>query len=205
MKKLCILIAGIILTTAIIQPVEAKWFWQKKKKTQPVKEEKVEKVIKYTVESARQTAFKDVKTELPTSEYKSHITDNLLRTNLSYIKRTDTIAIDTNNTPRNIYPSYVGNLFVSYGVRYHKAPEKVWFYSSAGKLLRFEIDNNTGPNIFPRTSLTYNNKGSLSSVTFYVSTTDQYNFDGKGNLVVHWVGETGYNASGQPIRVKRSL
>lgn len=205
MKKLCIIIAGIILASSLSQSADAKWFWQKKKKTQPVKQEKVEKVVKYTVESARQTAFKDVKSELPLSEYKSHLTDSLLRTNLSYVKRVDTIAIDTNNTPRNIYPSYVGNLFVSYGVRYHKSPEKVWFYNSNGKLLRFEIDNNSKLDVFPRTALTYNSKGALSSVTFYVSTTDQYNFDGKGNLVVHWVGETGYNASGQPIRVKRSL
>ena len=203
MKKIIVSIVAFVMVVSMTQPANACWFWKKKKKAAPV--EKVEKVVKYTVETARQTSFKDVKTELPQSDYKAHLTDTLFRTNMSYVRMVDTIAIDTNSTPRNIYPSYVGNLFVSYGVRYHKSPERVWFYNSNGKLLRFEIDNNSKLDVFPRTSLTYNNKGKLSSVTFYVSPTDQYNFDGNGNLVVHWVGETGYNASGQPIRVKRSL
>jgi len=195
-KLLTILLLLVCMTT----PCDAKWFWQKKK--EPVKQ--VEKPVTYTVETAKETAFKNVSHTLPQSEYKAYLKDNLFSTNIAHI-RSNILCANTNNNPRNLFPSYCGRTFVSYGIRYHKNPERVWFYGSTGKLLRFEVDNNMKTDIFPRTSLTYNNKGNLSNVTFYVSKSDQYNFDGNGNLIIHWVGTKAYNRSGQLMRITREL
>lgn len=195
-KRIGIFSIAIILL--IVQPVNAKWF---QKKTKVVEQQKV---VKYTVETARQTAFNNVQTVLSQSFYKAYLTDALYRSNLSNIQ-SNYLLIESGNTPRALYPSYCGKMFVSYGIRYCKKPEIVWFYGSTGKLLRFELDNNAKSDVFPRTSLTYNNKGILSNVTFYVSTSDQYNFDGKGNLIIHWVGTKAYNRYGKLMKITRQI
>ena len=114
-------------------------------------------------------------------------------------------VIGEKENPRTLYPSYCGTTLFSYGIRYHKAPERVWVYTSKGKLLRIEIDNNSSAEVFPRTSLTYNSKGTLSNVTFYVSKSNQYNFDGKGNLIIHWVGTKAYSRSGKLMKITRTI
>jgi hypothetical protein len=70
--------------------------------------------------------------------------------------------------------------------------------------LRIEIDNNN-PQIYPKRTVTYNNKGNLHTVVLYISEKEQYNFDGQGNLVVHWIGERGFNRMGQLLKIRRSL
>jgi hypothetical protein len=105
---------------------------------------------------------------------------------------------------RFLFPLYIGDTLISYGIRYAEKPDKVYYYNSKGNLLRIEFDNNNPPT-YPKRTLTYNNKGNLNSVVLYISDREQYNFDGKGNLVVHWIGERGFNRMGQPIRIRRSL
>jgi len=199
MKKLKILILLIVITGLFNQVTEAKVF---NKKTKAPK--KVEKPVTYTVNSARQILFKNTVSVMPQSEYKSHLTDKLYSSNMYLIEK-NMFSSESNNTPRNLFPSYCGNMFVSYGIRYHKSPERVWVYNSNGKLIRIEFDNNIEADVFPRTALTYNNKGMLSGATLYVSKSDQYNFDGKGNLIVHWVGTKAYNRSGKLMRITRQL
>ena len=199
MKRIKLLAILVIMTGLFIQTAEAKKV--KNKTTEPVK---TEKIISYTVETAKRELFKDTTVTLSSSEYKSHLTDKLFSANM-YLISQNMFSSDSNNSPRNLFPSYCGNLFLSYGIRYQKAPERVWVYNTTGKLIRFEIDNNISSDVYPRKSLTYNNKGMLSGATLYVSKSDQYNFDGRGNLIVHWVGTKAYNRSGKLMKITRQI
>lgn len=157
--------------------------------------------VKYTLPTARTEAFKKVPSSLPLSYYKADLTDKLHNSNMHYIKLS---VQPENGTIRNIYPSYCCDTLISYGIRYENRLNKVYYYNSSGKLLRIEFDDNN-PQIYPKRITTYNNKGKLHTVVFYVSETEQYNFDGNKNLIVHWVGEKAYNKDGKLMRIRRSL
>ena len=155
----------------------------------------------YTVPTAKAEAFKDVKNYLPVMHFKSDLTDRDYAANVSYMNKQLNTSADGS---RILFPLYIGDTLISYGIRYTDKPDKVYYYNSKGNLLRIEYDNNNPPT-YPKRTLTYNSKGNLNSVVLYISDREQYNFDGKGNLVVHWIGERGFNRMGQPIRIRRSL
>lgn len=196
MKKIWILFVLASLICPWTNSVEAKWF-KKKQKTQTKKE-----IVTYTVASAKEESFKDLAYTLPASQYKSDLKDPYFASNFNYINKGKEIG--KREPKRAIMPSYCGNILISYAIRYDDKLEKVYFYNSTGKLMRIEYDNNN-PDKYPKRMYSYNNKGILNSVVFFVSQTNQYNFDGKGNLIVHWIGETGYGRDGKPMRIKRSL
>lgn len=155
----------------------------------------------YTVAAAKAEAFKNVKTILPAIYYKSEMTDKYYTVNMSYLAKN--ICSNSDGT-RLLFPSYLGSTLISYGVRYSEKSDRIFYYNSTGNLIRIEIDNNN-PETYPKRSLTYNKKGNLHQVVLYLSNTEQYNFDGQGNLVVHWIGVRGFNSHGKPIKIKRSL
>lgn len=158
--------------------------------------------IKYNTQKAKAEAFKGVPRSLPLNYYKADLTDTYHNSNMSYLK--DTNFKGKNEPTRDITPSYLGNLLISYGIRYEDRMNKVYHYNSSGKLLRIEFDDNNPPK-YPKRITTYNNKGNLHTVVFYISPKEQYNFDGNGNLIVHWVGEKAYNKDGALMRIRRSL
>ena len=160
------------------------------------------KTIRYTVLTAKEEAFRGVPLSLPLSYYKSDLTDKFYHSNISYIKKA--IPIKDGEAGRSIYPSYCCSTLISYGVRYDKKLNKVYHYNLSGKLLRIEFDDNN-PQTYPKKITTYNNKGKLHTVVFYVSEKEQYNFDGSKNLIVHWVGEKAYNKDGKQMVIRRSL
>ena len=155
----------------------------------------------YTVASAKTEAFKELKTTLPLISYKSELVDRYYDVNMAYLKKQ---IYKSSDDSRFLYPSYIGDTLILYGVRYGSKVNNVYYYNSKGNLMRIEIDNNN-PDKFPKRIVTYNNKGKLHTVVLYISEKEQYNFDGQGNLVVHWIGERGFNKSGQPIKIKRSI
>jgi hypothetical protein len=155
----------------------------------------------YTVATAKTEAFKNVKAYLPLLAYKSELSDKYYSVNMNYMKKGINRSGDES---RILFPFYVCDTLISYGVRYADKQDHVYYYNSQGKLLRIEIDNNN-PEKYPKKIITYNNKGKLHTVVLYVSETEQYNFDGMGNLVVHWIGQRGFNKYGKPIKIKRSI
>lgn len=161
----------------------------------------VSKPVKYTVSSAKTEAFKNIKTSLPLVFYKTDMDDRNHAANVEYIKKQLSSSGDKS---RLLFPNFIGQTLVSYGIRYTNRPENVFYYNSYGKLLRIEIDNNN-PDIYPKKSVTYNNKGKLHSVVLYISQTEQYNFDGQGNLIVHWIGQRGFNRNGQLLKIRRNI
>ena len=159
--------------------------------------------IRYNVSKAKTEAFKGVPRSLPLNYYKADLNDSYHNSNISYLK--DASYKSKNNEPvRDIIPLYLGDTLISYGIRYENRLNKVYHYNSTGKLLRIEFDNNN-PQKYPKKTTTYNNQGKLHTVVFYISPSEQYNFDGKGNLIVHWVGEKAYNKDGRLMRIRRSL
>ena len=159
------------------------------------------KPVKYTVPTAKAEAFRGIKQTLPLLSFKSDLEDRNRSTNIEYMKKN---LLTSGDKSRLLSPNFIGQTLISYGVRYTHRPDNVYHYNSDGKLLRIEIDNNN-PNIYPKKSVTYNSKGKLHAVVLYISPSEQYNFDGQGNLVVHWIGERGFNRSGQLLKIRRSL
>lgn len=155
----------------------------------------------YTVPVAKAEAFKDVKSYLPAIHFRAELVDKYYDANMVYMKKQINASADNG---RLLFPFYIGEILISYGVRYSDKPDRVFYYNSKGNLLRVEIDNNN-PETYPKRIVTYNNKGNLHTVVLYISDREQYNFDGQGNLVVHWIGERGFNRMGQPIKIRRSL
>ena len=159
------------------------------------------KTVKYTVPIAKAEAFQGIKYTLPMIYFKSDMVDRNFAANLEYMKKNVSASADKS---RLLFPSFIGETLISYAIRYTQKPDNVYHYNSCGKLLRIEVDYNN-PDIYPKKSITYNAKGKLHSVVLYVSPTEQYNFDGQGNLVVHWIGNRGFNRSGQVLKVRRSI
>ena len=160
------------------------------------------KTVKNTIPAVQEEAFKGVPLSLPLSYYKSDLTDKFYNSNMSYIKKG--VSLKKGETERSIYPFYCCNTLISYGIRYDNKLNKVYHYNLSGKLLSIEFDNNN-PQTYPKKVTTYNNKGKLHTVVFYVSEKEQYNFDGSKNLIVHWVGEKAYNKNGKQMVIRRSL
>ena len=155
----------------------------------------------YTVATARTEAFKDVKTALSLVHYKSDLIDKFYDVNMSYLDKNVYSPYDES---RLIIPSYLGTTLISYGVRYADKNDRVYYYNSKGKLIRIEFDDNN-PEKYPKRTITYNNSGHLHAVVLYISNKEQYNFDGKGNLIVHWIGERGFNRSGELMKIRRKI
>lgn len=182
-------------------PLHAKTIKKSVSKKTVKKVQPQQKPAGYTVPVAKAEAFKDVKTYLPAIYYRADLTDKYYDVNMSYMKKQINSSADQE---RLLFPFFLGETLISYGVRYSNKPDRVFYYNSKGNLLRIEIDNNN-PQIYPKRTITYNNKGNLHTVVLYISEKEQYNFDGKGNLVVHWIGERGFNRMGQPLKIRRSL
>ncbi len=195
MKKYSIFI--IIFCIFFLTPAYSKSI----KKTSKKVTVKTVKPQRYTVANAKSDAFKDVKTYLPLVYYRADLTDRYYDVNMSYLEKQVNSPYDNS---RIILPTYLGTTLISYGVRYSDKSDKIYYYNSRGKLTRIEFDNNN-PDSFPKRTVTYNNKGNLHSVVLYISKSEQYNFDGNGNLIVHWIGERGFNRLGQPLKIRRSL
>lgn len=157
--------------------------------------------VKYTVKTAKAEAFKDVQPSISLIFYKQDLNDRNHLTNIEYLNKQIFTSADKS---RLLFPNFIGQTLVSYGIRYVNRPNNIYYYNSSGKLLRIEIDNNN-PDTYPKKSITYNNKGKLHSVVLYISQTEQYNFDGEGNLIVHWIGKRGFNRSGQLLKIRRTI
>jgi len=160
-------------------------------------------IIRYNVQTAKEEAFRKVPLSLPLSYFQADLTDKYHQSNMNYLKNTNN-QINKKEPQRSIFPSFLGQTLVSYGIRYNNRMNKVYHYNSLGNLLRIEFDDNN-PDKYPKRITTYNNKGKLHTVVFYVSDKEQFNFDGNGNLIVHWIGEKAYNKNGSLMRIRRSL
>ena len=155
-----------------------------------------------TLNKIKTLAFKDVKTTIPLSFYHTDLNDKYYKSNLAYIQNIPHKR--GNEPPRQIFPSYCGSTFISYGIRYDDKPNNVYHYNSSGELTGIEIDHNN-PATYPKKTVTYNNTGKLHTVVYYVSSKEQYNFNGTGTLIVHWIGEKAYNREGKLMKIRRSF
>lgn len=151
--------------------------------------------------AAKTEAFKNVKYNLSYISYKTYLTDKNYDVNMNYIENQ---TYKSSDNARELSPYFLGETLISYGVKYAEKPNYQYFYNSNGNLIRIEMFNQKQTK-YPQKILTYNNKGKLHTVVLYISKTEQYNFDGDGNLIVHWIGERGFNKYGKPIKIKRTI
>ena len=154
--------------------------------------------VVYTLETAKEEAFQGLDLKVDKNIFKDYLIDvnnkenrNVLASGVSIDGR-EIMSFQTTK-----------GLVRGYTVVYDKEPHYVYYYSTSGYLVGFDINNNS--NNFPYKVGKYHPiTGNLISVALYISETEQYVYNKNGKLKAHWVDEIAYNEKGKII-AKRSI
>ena len=146
--------------------------------------------VKYTVESAREEAFRNIEYQIPMEPHKK------------YLKDPGYTPGEGGKKPKISKKGRYVNHFTngSYCVSYYTKWKYVYVYNSKGLLKGIDIQLNY--NSFPQYSWGYDLKGKLTDVTFWVSKNESYIYDLNGKLIAHWVGDTAYDENGQIMMLR---
>ena len=142
--------------------------------------------VKYTVESAREEAFRNIEYEISMEPHKKYLTDP------GYTPGED--SKKPKISKRGRYVNYFSD--GTYGVRYYTNWKYVYMYDKCGNLSQIEIRVQDGDK-YPFYSRTYNLSGNLQTVAFWVAPRESFEYDLNGNLLSHWKNDYGYDASGR--------
>ena len=156
----------------------------------PVQAVTLEGSVTYTVEQAREAAFKDIEWEIPKQLLRKHRKDPNYTMNMYAKKYSQKVLRD-----RAITFFSSG----SYAYYYFDNPEYGFFYGEKGNLTMIGKGYSEE---YPYKTYKYNLKGKLFSVTFHVSGDECYIFLPNGKLMGHWIGEVCYDTDGN-IRLNR--
>ena len=160
----------------------------------PVNAEVFKLSAEYTVDEARIIAFDNSEMTIPVSEFNLDIFDNYYYTNITAIKAGKTIA--GYGYKRKLVPFYDKHKKLSfYGVQSEYSPNKKFYYSPAGRLLKYEY--NTFKGTYPYKTVAYDRKGRLTNINLIVSDNEVFIFNKNKKLIAHWVGDTCYNENGE--------
>ena len=148
--------------------------------------------VKYTVESAREEAFRNIEYEISMEPHKKYL-------------------IDPGYTPgeggkkpkiskRGRYVNYFSD--GTYGVRYYTDWKYIYLYSATGVLGCIEVRNDADK--YPYLTKMYSIAGRLLTVILWVSQDESFSYEPNGELTVHWVKNNGYDKDGKLVN-KRSV
>lgn len=166
----------------------------------PVNSEMLKASLEYTVDSARLVAFQDTNLTIPTKEFSGYISDIFYYSNIESIKNgKQNVGIGFS---RKLVPFYdKHNKLSFYGVQTEDQPNKKFYYSPTGKLLKYEI--NTFNNIYPYKTIAYDTKGNLLNINLITSKDETFIFNKDKKLIAHWLYNTCYNEKGEIDLTKR--
>lgn len=136
--------------------------------------------LSYTVNQARVWAFDNISYKLPMSVFQDK---------LSFVK-----------SRKNKYVTFFSD--GDYSVTYRKNPDYTYYYSPEDNLRVVEIMLDK---VYPKKSIRYDSSGDLDSVSIDLINNEQFIFDLNKKLVVHWVGENGYNDDGELIKTRKTV
>lgn len=155
--------------------------------------------VKYSAESARREAFKDIRLKLPQTELKGRIYDNNIDENKNAVKYNLSL-------PDREVKLYELPFSKSYGVSYKKNSDHTYFYwHSNGYLKSVAIEAPKGPDKYPVTIYRYNPYGDLTAVSFQVSQAEEYIYNRDGTLNCHWINNVAYDEKGKQIGSSKEL
>ncbi len=156
--------------------------------------------VEYTVDTARIAAFENISPEIPLSEIKHYLRDMFYFSNIEALNQGKLIA--GLGFKRKLVPFYNKNKKLSfYGVQTEDEPEKKLYYSTSGRLLKYEI--NTFKGTYPYRTVAYDTKGRLISINFAVSENEAFIFDKNKKLIGHWIGNQCFDENGQKTITRR--
>ena len=143
--------------------------------------------VKYTVESAREEAFRNIEYQIPMEPHKKYLKDP------GYTPGEGGKKPKISKKGRTV--SYFSD--GSYAVRYYTNWKKIYIYNGKGDLEAIEIRCTS--NVYPKISRCYDKKGILVNVTFWISATDNYIYDINGVLLAYWKGNVAYDKKGNVL------
>ena len=158
---------------------------------QPVNALTLKGGVEYTVESAREEAFRNIEYQISMEPHKK------------YLKDPGFTPGEGGKKPKISKKGRYVNHFSdgSYGVRYYTNWEYLYIYSNNGELEGIEVRRETGK--FPFLSKVYKLNGQLFSVALWVSKNELFSYDLNGELISHWIKDNGYDKTGKLV-IKRS-
>jgi len=154
----------------------------------PVSAVTLEGSVTYTVEQAREEAFKDVEWEIPKKMIIRHIKDD----NYSFYK--SLVGGPHSNVWRDRYATYFSD--GSYAHRFFDNMDYAFYYNKRGFLTSIEKGLSSS---YPNKTYKYNLKGKLVSVSLSVSGDESFVFRPSGELMGHWKGKICYDKDGNVI------
>ena len=88
----------------------------------------------------------------------------------------------------------------SYGVIYDKNKKEVFYYFSDGRLMFIELRDGLN---YPFRSYKYDLQGNLVNMGLRVSKEETFIYTPDGELIAHWIKNTGYDTKGNIIMIRR--
>lgn len=181
MKKLTVLFTFLLFLCAFAQ------------------DEAVQGSIKYNEATAKIEAFKNVEKKINVREFKDYFTDKNRKQNLELMKN-NIFAIGN----RNLFPFYLKDTIIAYGIVYEDKPLYTFYYNYIGKLIKIEIIDLDALNT---RTFGYSRFGNLISVSFEADENEQFLYDENGKLIAHWLDDTlvsKNNKDAKFLKIRRS-
>ena len=146
--------------------------------------------IEYTVDMAREESFKNISATINMQHFKNFLIDpnyekhKLLISQKKFRYKNIRILVFSDG----VY--VIDNLLNQ---------KETFYYNSNGHLVQVEILLKKG---YPEKSAIYDNKGLLTSVSYCISSKEQFVFDLNKKLIAHWKGNNCYNEKGELVMTR---
>ena len=148
--------------------------------------------IEYTVDMAREESFNNISTTIDIQQFKKYLIDP------NYEKHKLLIAQNKLRYKNIRILVFSDGVYVIDNLLNQK---ETFYYYPNGSLVQVEILLKKG---YPEKSVIYDNKGVLTSVSYCISSKEQFVFDLNKKLLTHWKGNNCYNEKGELIMTRES-
>lgn len=140
--------------------------------------------------------FEGAKTQIPVSSFQSYMHDPDYKSSVDFIK----YEIDPPGREISLFTK--GKLKIAYAVRYDNNKDITYYYTKyRGVLLFMDIWENTDNKKlkYPVKLYRYDTEGKLIAAGICVSKDEAFLYDKKQKLIVHSLGDFGYNKNGKKV------
>ena len=158
----------------------------------PVNAETIKGGISYSIDIAKELAFKNLNNNLDMYLYKKNLNDPYYISNKRLLEK-------GRYKYRNRYLTKFSN--GCYSVFYKENPNENFYYDKNGHLIYITIDERKH-NEYPFRTIKYKNNGTLEGVGLYTEYNKVYMFDNRGYFAGVWIGENCYNEKGELIMTR---
>lgn len=150
--------------------------------------------VTYTVDAARKVVFDGIQKKIPQSSFQSHLID------MNYNENKEMMKYGLSADDRDIEVFYKGKLKIAYAIRYKENPKYSYYYLKLGGALVFidvDKENPKQKTKYPILIYRYDRNGNLMSGGIHISQNEGFLYDKDEKLIIHRLGEYGYNDKGK--------